>query len=441
MFSACSIKDTNHYNFAKNTMYEKTQNYTKYHTHSKILPPDLDQNVNQLPEIYDEIYIDESKFLAKYFKVWEISSEQILNPNAYEKAKQNAFWGVKAYQNKKQKKYFKPNGDTYSDAFFAEISQNAAEGDFGIISAHAVTLRDTFLRNSPTTKPLLDDLNNPNNNLPFDNLANSLLGINQPLFVSHFTKDGEFALVQTDSVWGWVSAKDIKIISENDENRFKNAKFITILRDKTPITASNGEKFIARIGNLFIKKDETDETFTGEILTKNGFESFQISKQNAQNFPAKIDTYNVKTSLNSILGEPYGWGGYGKFRDCSLYTKDLMAEFGIWLPRNSKSQLKIGENYELGTLSNEDKIELIKREGVPYFTLLYFPGHVMLYVGQVDGEVAIAHSIWGLRKVDDTRALIAKNALTTLKIGQNEPDIKREKLLISRINKMSILAR
>jgi len=361
--------------------------------------------------------------LAKYFKVWEISSEQILNPNAYEKAKQNAFWGVKAYQNKKQKKYFKPNGDTYSDAFFAEISQNAAEGDFGIISAHAITLRDTFLRNSPTTKPLLDDLNNPNNNLPFDNLANSLLGINQPLFVSHFTKDGEFALVQTDSVWGWVSAKDIKIISENDENRFKNAKFITILRDKTT------------------KKDEADETFTGEILTKNGFESFQISKQNAQNFPAKIDTYNVKTSLNSILGEPYGWGGYGKFRDCSLYTKDLMAEFGIWLPRNSKSQLKIGENYELGTLSNEDKIELIKREGVPYFTLLYFPGHVMLYVGQVDGEVAIAHSIWGLRKIDDTRALIAKNALTTLKIGQNEPDIKREKLLISRINKMSILAR
>ena len=147
--------------------------------------------------------------------------------------------------------------------------------------------------------------------------------------MSHFTKDGEFALVQTDSVWGWVSAKDIKIISENDENRFKNAKFITILRDKTPIITSNGEKFIARIGNLFIKKDETDETFTGEILTKNGFESFQISKQNAQNFPAKIDTYNVKTSLNSILGEPYGWGGYGKFRDCSLYTKDLMAEFGI----------------------------------------------------------------------------------------------------------------
>ena len=88
-------------------MYEKTQNYTKYHTHSKILPPDLDQNVNQLPEIYDEIYIDESKFLAKYFKVWQISSEQILNPNAYEKANQNAFWGVKAYQNKKQKRTIK----------------------------------------------------------------------------------------------------------------------------------------------------------------------------------------------------------------------------------------------------------------------------------------------------------------------------------------------
>ena len=69
MFSACSIKDTNHYNFAKNTMYEKTQNYTKYHTHSKILPPDLDQNVNQLPEIYDEIYIDESKFLRFCLKI------------------------------------------------------------------------------------------------------------------------------------------------------------------------------------------------------------------------------------------------------------------------------------------------------------------------------------------------------------------------------------
>ena len=63
----------------------------------------------------------------------------------------------------------------------------------------------------------------------------------------------------------------------------------------------------------------------------------------------------------------------------------------------------------------------------------------MLYVGEINGEVAVLHSIWGLRTINDDRAIIGKTALTTLEIGKNRPDIAKDRLLLSRINAMTIL--
>lgn len=428
IFGACSSKDVY---IAKNTMYNNTQNYAHYHTHTTALKPDLDQNVNQLPKVKNSPKIRGDKFLDRYFRAW--------SSVANESAKKSAFWGVNAYQNKPNRKMYRSDGAEFSDSFFVDLKANANENGFGEISHPALTLHNTYLRNSPTNEALFSDPKDPNNNIPFDNLANSLLGANQPIFVSHFTLDKKFALVASDAVWGWVNASDIQIIDESVQNAFKNAKFITIIKDKTPILSQNAMLDTARIGNLFIKIGENDENFVGKFYTKNGFENFEISKQTATNFPAQINSYNVKTAINSILGEPYGWGGYGKYRDCSLYTKDLMAGFGLWLPRNSKAQANVGKIYNLAGMSDEEKLDFISKNGVPYFTLLFFPGHIMLYTGEVRGEPTITHSIWGLKTEDDSRALIAKNALTTLKVGEKNHSIPSSRLILTRIQKMAIL--
>ena len=121
-------------------------------------------------------------------------------------------------------------------------------------------------------------------------------------------------------------------------------------------------------------------------------------------------------------------------------TKDFLANFGLWLPRNSKAQSGRGERFSLAGMSVDEKLELIGKNGVAYKTLLYMPGHVMLYVGQVDGKPAVLHDIWGLRTMDGGRAVIGRTAITSLTIGSDRADIAEDRLLISRISAMSVLS-
>ncbi|MBP5778761.1 MAG: C40 family peptidase, partial [Campylobacter sp.] len=179
--------------------------------------------------------------------------------------------------------------------------------------------------------------------------------------------------------------------------------------------------------------------FSGKFLSKMGYKKYFVNSNDASKFPAKLNNENLQILTNSLISQSYGWGGTSFLRDCSLMTKDFLANFGIWLPRNSKAQSNAGLKYELSEFSNTEKLEFIKTQGIAYRTILYLSGHIMLYVGEINGEVAVLHSVWGLRTIDDGRALIGKTALTTLEIGKNRPDIAKDRLLLSRISAMTIL--
>ena len=76
--------------------------------------------------------------------------------------------------------------------------------------------------------------------------------------------------------------------------------------------------------------------------------------------------------------------------------RDLLAAFRIWLPRDSKDQIEVGEQYALAG-SPEEKIQVIKEKGVPFLTILRKKGHNMLYVGDApNGDPLILHAKWGL---------------------------------------------
>ena len=63
----------------------------------------------------------------------------------------------------------------------------------------------------------------------------------------------------------------------------------------------------------------------------------------------------------------------------------------------------------------------------------------MLYSGIINGEVSVVHNIWGLKTVDNGRALIAQTAITSLKIGQNNPNIVQNNLLLNKITRLILL--
>ncbi|CZE48466.1 M15 family metallopeptidase [Campylobacter geochelonis] len=406
---------------------------SQYPNHLSLLNLDLKQDVNILPAITNPLKFDKNVFLKRYFKVWSNTKPDT--------PKKDAFWGLETYKNNKFRTYYSPSRRAYGDDFFNKVKENANENAFGALSLPAITVKNTFLRNIPTHEPIFYDLKlNPSEGYPFDYLSNSTLGINYPLFVSHLSKDGDFAFVQNDAVWGWVDTRDVKFISKEQTNMFKNSNFITILKDRTPIKDSHGNfLFYGRVGTILMFERSDKDNFYGKVFTQKGLKNYHISKENATIWPAVLSDKNIKKSIASILGEPYGWGGFSYYRDCSLFTKDIMASFGIWLPRNSKAQANVYKSINLAGLSNDEKLEIIKKDGTPYLSVLYMPGHVMLYTGVVDGKVTITHNAWGIGTKSGGRALIGQTAITTLEIGKDRKDISNDKLLLSRLTSMSIL--
>lgn len=390
---------------------------------------EIPQNAEILPKI--ENFSDFNATLAKqkFFKVWH--NEKLL------KAPKDAFWALNFT---KSQKYYDKNAKLHSLEFLQNLKFNANVENFGEISLPAITIKNAILRELPTDLEFYLNPKKPGEGAPFDYLLNSALGVGYPLFVSHFSTDLNWAFVQNDAVWGWIKRSEIKILDLKQIEIYESQKFLTILKDNSPLIDNNNTEILkAKIGTILPILRVDDENFYGYFIDENSTTNFKISKNNAAKFPLKFNSKNIKKMTSTLLGESYGWGGFMGLRDCSLLSKNFLFAFGFSLPRNSKSQAQMGEIYNLDNLTNAQKIAIIKEFGEPFKTLLYLKGHIMIYAGIYKGEVIVLHDIWGLRTKDNARAVIGKIALTTLEIGKNRDDIDSQNLLISRIKSMNIL--
>jgi cell wall-associated NlpC family hydrolase len=153
---------------------------------------------------------------------------------------------------------------------------------------------------------------------------------------------------------------------------------------------------------------------------------------------------NLARLADQMLGQPYGWGGYLQNRDCSALMLDLLSPFGMFLPRNSSQQAKSGEYVSFEGLSAPQKETLVLSRGVPLLTLLYKRGHIMLYLGRMQGRALMLHDIWGLKTLDERgaegRKVIGRVAITTLEPGGDLPEVARAGTLLEHMAGMTLLA-
>ena len=93
---------------------------------------------------------------------------------------------------------------------------------------------------------------------------------------------------------------------------------------------------------------------------------------------------NVINLAFKSLGKRYGWGGMENERDCTGYTKDLYRCFGFNFGKNSAAQAAMpGKTIYMNKLSAAQKKAVL--DEMPAGTLLYYYGHVFIYLGKVDG--------------------------------------------------------
>ncbi len=347
---------------------------------------------------------------------------------------------------------FGENKRKHTGEWYNKLVQNAALDNYPNARYPAITIRNTSLRSLPTQQPHFSSPDGDSNGWPFDNLQRSAVAANTPIFVCHLSADKAWALVEICFTFGWMPVSDFGRVDSNFIKKWESGRYAVITRDQTAIFYKNGQFGLkSSLGYLFPLVEETPEKMEILVATMSIFSDYAVIKKSyvsrdaAVVAPLRLTSLNAVKIANEMIGEPYGWGGLYGNRDCSAMTKDFFAVFGIWLPRNSEDQVKeTGSYVNLSGMTPEQKEKIILEKGIPYLTLLWRKGHIMLYIGAKDGQALIFHNIWGVKTKDlrgrEGRKIIGQAVITTLRPGRELRNFDAEAGdLLTNISGMSIL--
>jgi hypothetical protein len=276
----------------------------------------------------------------------------------------------------------------------------------------------------------------------------SSLFLGTPLYAAHLSADGLWRFVESPVASGWTPAEDVAPVDAAFMEQYRNGRYAAIIRDDLPLVTQAGVIGHTHIGAVYPLHGESARgaTVLAPVRGPRGQAAIVTASFNpdqARAKPLPLTPAWLARIGNQMMGQPYGWGGLYAWRDCSSTMRDLFAPFGIWLPRNSAAQGRSGSLVPLAGLDGADKERLIRTAGVPFMSLLWMRGHIMLYLGQYRNESVVFHNIWGLRiaveEDDDTRHVLGRAVASSLRIGRELPALKEGATLLDRLSGMTTL--
>jgi len=246
----------------------------------------------------------------------------------------------------------------------------------------------------------------------------------------------------TSSFGGWVKIQDIAFVNEQFIEEFKTNSYFVAVKEKFALYDNIFRDYI-KVGTIFPKKDKKYLIARSDYNQNAIISYINIKENEVDSLPIKYNVQNRIKIAKELMNEPYGWGGLLNNRDCSSFTKDFFTPFGKYLSRNSKAQTKNGKYLDMSKLSKEQKKQFLMKKGVPFSTLVYLKGHIMLYVGVKDNEPLVMHNMWSVRLKDEKgrkyRHIIGKASITTLEPGSELKDFDEANNIINKILGIVIL--
>jgi hypothetical protein len=365
---------------------------------------------------------------------------------------QLVFSGLKKYR---IKHLYGENNRPLPPDFLNVMTRQSQPGTYPLLHQPAITVTHASIRVFPTHKPVFFGPLHPGRGFPFDMMQNSLVPAGTPLLVTHESKDKLWVLVETDWVAGWVRQQEIAAVDDAFMAAYAAHPLAGFLTDQVPVIPQDAPPvFSGRVGMALPMKDPASDTGFVTVLAparnpQGNAELLdaRVPGNDIQPLPFPATQDNFARILNALMGQTYGWGGLYENRDCSALIQDVFAGFGIPLPRNSRDQADSGESISLEELSGPEKQDLIRTQGVPLRTLLYMPGHIMLYLGQdpESDQPLICHAMWGVttRPFFSTRTgrlVVGRTVITTLAPGKELfPRVRPQDLLVEKLTRMVLL--
>ncbi|KFL35160.1 MULTISPECIES: SH3 domain-containing protein [unclassified Sulfurospirillum] len=390
------------------------------------------QNVDFLAQNITPQSVAQDDFTYRYYSPWfrtHVSHD-----------KEDALWANRSYGLKNR--YYGENLQLIDGAEIDAIINATNVEAYGSINAHAIMIQNAQMRNLPTDKPFFKKTTLPGEGYPFDYLQTSRIHVAEPIIISHYSRDGAWAFVESSFASGWLPVESFVLVDATERTEFINAVKIAITKDNVPLYNAK-QRFItyAKVGAILPIVNEDDDFFHAYMYTRDAAFNAQklelrIPKNFAQTVPISFNKENLSQIGDALLGEKYGWGGFLANRDCSAMTRDFLSPFGIWIPRNSAAQKSFGEYVSLKDLTPKEKEAMILKNGIAFLSLIYLKGHIILYAGEFEGKALIMQNIWGVRTMEDGkegRNVIGKAIISDLYVGANQPNVPENGLLINRV--------
>lgn len=364
----------------------------------------------------------DKKFNQKYFEPWSLSALDI--------PEKDFGWEIRFIT---KKPIYKAKGSVIPASVYTKWIDNADYDSIDSKKYKAITVRHTNVKALPTSSAFFRDPKKTGEGFPFDYNQNSALHINVPLHISHFSKDNRWAFVRASYSFGWVKTSDLALVNSDFIKTFKNDNYAMVIKDNLRLYNDDKDISIVKLGALFpISEDQHYLVASRDDKGRAHTEKVKVSNADIiAKKPLPFTAKNVGMLAKEFYGEPYGWGGSYECRDCSATTRDFLGAFGIFLRRNSSKQAEDGDNISIQGLAKAKKKKKIIKDAEPFRSLLYVPGHIVLYLGEYKGEPVIMHTYWGIRKKDTTKIITARTIITSTEPGKERADVREQSKLIN----------
>lgn len=256
--------------------------------------------------------------------------------------------------------------------------------------------------------PSLANLNITPLDTDFDELQNSGYDIGSPIVLYHNSRDGNWAFGATSTTSGWFRLQDLSIVSREDWRNFqRSTDRVVCLSAKSDIwldEAATRFHGSVRMGMSFPYQGETDSYYIVKMPVRtsdgaSGLQNAYIAKSDARRGFLPYTVRNVYTQAFKMLNHSYGWGDMRGDWDCSSMLIHIYSCFGIRLPRNGLSQAVAGKlKHEFrGTEADSTKYATLLSKATGGVSMLQMKGHIMLYLGEVNGIPYAIHNTSGFR--------------------------------------------
>ncbi|MBF1682618.1 MAG: SH3 domain-containing protein [Selenomonas artemidis] len=254
---------------------------------------------------------------------------------------------------------------------------------------YAVAAQRTDVRLLPTAEGWYDEPGDVN----YDALQGTVLDPGEAVLILHTSADGSHGFVMTRDYLGWVRMDHLARTDRRSWLRFADPEeYFTVTAASLALPAGDAA-LLYQLGARIPAGRGTERGLipvrdtAGHLIVRD----IPLPHQGLYRGALPPTRNHLIQLAFAPLGTEYGWGGLQGGMDCSSYVQNIYRAMGIFLPRDADVQ-----EHALGQIAMTGGAEQRRaRLGeMPPGTLLFRPGHVMLYLGMDRaGEPLVIHDI------------------------------------------------